>query len=164
MPGPPPLLIGVGNRHRHDDALGLEVAARLRPRVGDRARVVPFEGESTGLLDLWAGEPFVVLVDAVQSRGTAGRVHRIDGDLSPLLSEPVPSSTHGLGVGEAWRLGRSLGQLPERIVVFGVEGEDFTPGVGLSPAVARSLPALADAVEQELRRERSPARSESSHA
>jgi len=37
-----PLVIGVGNRHRRDDALGLEAAGRLQPRLAERARVVPY--------------------------------------------------------------------------------------------------------------------------
>ncbi|MGA8275085.1 MAG: hydrogenase maturation protease [Thermoplasmata archaeon] len=145
-----PLLIGVGNLHRHDDALGLEVADRAKERLGDRARVVPFDGESTGLLDLWTGAGLVVIVDAIRSHGTPGHLHRFEGDLTPLLAEPSTSSTHGLGVAEAWRLGRSLDQLPERLVVFGVEGEDFSPGIGLSPAVARSLGSLTDAIVAEV--------------
>ncbi len=144
------LVIGVGNRHRRDDALGLETAERVEARLRGRARVVPFDGESTGLLDLWSGAGLVVLVDALRSRGHPGRIHRFDGDLADLLSEEPTASTHALSVGEVWRLGASLGQLPERLVVFGVEGEQFAPGIGLSPAVARSMDALSDAVVAEV--------------
>ncbi|MGP8072512.1 MAG: hydrogenase maturation protease [Thermoplasmata archaeon] len=144
------LVIGVGNRHRRDDAVGLEAAARLGPRLGERARVVPFEGESTGLLELWKGVPLVVLVDAVPAQGQPGRIHRVEGRLAERLRGPTTSSTHGLSVGEVWQLGASLDQLPERLVVFAVEGEDFSPGVGLSPAVARSVDPVTDAVLHEV--------------
>jgi hydrogenase maturation protease len=144
------LVVGVGNRLRGDDAVGLETAARLAVRLRDRVRVVPFDGESTGLLDLWDGEALVVLVDALRSHGHPGRIHRFDGNLEDLLSEPPPSSTHALSVGEVWRLGASLGQLPDRLVVFGVEGEQFAPGTGLSPAVAGALEALTEAVAAEV--------------
>ena len=149
-PGPQPLVIGVGNRHRSDDAVGLEAAARVTPRLEGRARVVPFDGESTGLLDLWAGAGLVVLVDALRPQGTPGRIHRFDGNWAELLAEPPTSSTHALSVGEVWRLGASLGQLPDRLVIFGVEGEQFTPGIGLSPSVARSLDAVTEAVVAEV--------------
>jgi len=145
-----PLVVGVGNRHRHDDAVGLDAADRVRQQLGDRVRVVAFDGESTGLLDLWEGVGSVVLVDAVRTHLTPGRIHRFEGDLSPLLAEPATTSTHGLTVGEAWKLGRSLGQLPDRLVVFGVEGVDFSPGVGLSPAVARALGPLVGAIVTEV--------------
>ncbi len=153
MGAPRPLVIGVGNLHRHDDAVGLEVADQVRERLGDRVRVVSFSGESTGLLDVWSGASLVVVVDAIRSHGTPGQLHRFEGDLSPLLAENPTSSTHGLSVAEAWRLGRSLEQLPERLVVFGVEGEDFSPGIGLTPAVARSLGSLTGAVVAEVLRD-----------
>ncbi|MGA8664299.1 MAG: hydrogenase maturation protease [Thermoplasmata archaeon] len=145
-----PLVIGVGNRHRRDDALGLEAAARLGPRLADRARVVPFEGESTGLLELWDRVPLVVLVDAVPAQGHPGRIHRVEGDLVERLTGPTTTSTHGLSLGEAVRLGATLDQLPLRLVVFAVEAEDFSPGVGLTPAVARAVDPVSDAVLAEV--------------
>jgi hydrogenase maturation protease len=144
------MVIGVGNRHRHDDAVGLDVAARVASRLGDRARVVAFDGESTGLLDLWADAALVVLVDAVASGGPAGRVRRFEGDLGALPVGPPTSSTHGLGLAEVWRLGSALGQLPERAVLFGIEGQDFAPGIGLTPEVARSVDAVVGLVAAEL--------------
>jgi hydrogenase maturation protease len=153
MDPPRPLVIGVGNRHRHDDAVGLEAVEQVRKQLGERARVVPYDGESTGLLDLWAGVGFVILVDALSSRGAPGRIHRFEGDLTPLLDEPATTSTHGLSVGETWRLGQTLGQLPDRLVVLGVEGDDFSPGLGLSPAVARSLSPLGGAILAEVLRD-----------
>jgi hydrogenase maturation protease len=147
-------VIGVGNRHRGDDALGLETAERLEAPLRAHARVVPFDGESTGLLDLWTGAGLVVLVDALPSHGRPGRIHRFEENLADLLGEQPTSSTHALSVGEVWRLGATLGQLPERLVVFGVEGERFAPGIGLSPAVARSLEPLVAAVTEEVLRHR----------
>ena len=146
-----PLVLGIGNRHRRDDAVGLEVAAQLAGAVDPGVRVLPFEGASTDLLDLWSGVSFVILVDALAPRGTPGRVHRFEGDLAARLAGPSPSSTHGLSAGEVWSLGASLGQLPRRLVVFGVEGADFSPGVGLSPEVARAVGPLTESVLRELR-------------
>jgi hydrogenase maturation protease len=145
-----PVVLGIGNVHRHDDAVGLEVVERVGTELGERARIVRYDGESTGLLDLWAGLDLVVLVDAVASRGSPGRFHRFEGDLSRVLAEPPLSSTHGFSVGEAWRLGSALGQLPHRLVVFGIEGEDFTPGIGLSPGVRRALESVSGAIVAEV--------------
>jgi hydrogenase maturation protease len=58
---------------------------------------------------------------------------------------PATSSTHGIGLASVLRLSRAVGQAPERVVVVGVEGEDFGRGTGLSPAVDA---ALADAVRR----------------
>ena len=44
------------------------------------------------------------------------------------------SSTHALGLADAVELARSLGRLPQRVVVYGIEGAAFEFGNGLSAA------------------------------
>ena len=142
----PSLVIGVGNANRRDDGVGLAVASRLRTRPARPARIVEFEGEGTGLLDLWEDERFVVVVDAVRSGAEPGTIHRIDTS-GPFVFPSKPStSTHGLSVGEAVHLGRSLGRLPGQLVVYGVEGSEFTPGDELSPPVARSVDRVVESI------------------
>ena len=51
------------------------------------------------------------------------------------------SSTHALGLAEAIEIARSLGRLPTRVRVVGIEGARFDFGRGLSPEVE-------DAVEE----------------
>ncbi|MGP8110538.1 MAG: hydrogenase maturation protease [Thermoplasmata archaeon] len=142
----PSLVIGVGNANRRDDGVGLAVARRLRTRSARPARIVEFEGEGTGLLDLWEDERFVVVVDAVRSGAAPGTVHRIDTSGSFVFPSKPTSSTHGLSVGEAVHLGRSLGRLPGRLVVYGVEGSEFTPGDELSPPVARAVDRVVESI------------------
>ena len=48
-------VIGVGNRWRSDDAVGLDVVGRLRGTLPGRSRVVEREGEPTSLIDAWEG-------------------------------------------------------------------------------------------------------------
>ena len=136
------LIIGVGNAWRHDDAAGLEVA-RL---VGG----VAHEGECSPLVDLWSGLRSVVLVDACASGAEPGTVTRFSADDAPLPVRGMRSSTHAFGVPEAIELGRSLGRLPASVQVIAVEGLDFSPGPGLSPAVERAVASVAE----ELRAER----------
>ena len=55
-------------------------------------------------------------------------------------------STHGIGLAGVFRLARAVGAAPRRVVVVGIEGEDFAQGVGLSPAVEIALPDAVDKV------------------
>ena len=69
-------------------------------------------------------------------------------------SRPLPavfsrSSTHSFGVAEAVELARALGRLPARVVVFGIEGRDFTPGEGLSPDVDAAVDEVVRRVTEE---------------
>lgn len=131
-------VIGLGNEWRSDDGAGLEVARRLGG--------VELPGEPIGLVEALDGP--CVLVDAVSSGAAPGTVHRFELDGDPLPAALFgASSTHALGLAEAVELARSLGRLPERVVVVGIEGGSFDFGKGLTPRVA----AAVDHVTEELR-------------
>jgi hydrogenase maturation protease len=133
------LVIGIGNAARGDDAAGL-IAAR---RLGG----LEHEGDPVGLLDLWDGADCAVVIDAVSSGAAAGTVHRFDAAGAPLPAWSRSSaSTHAVGLAEAIELARTLGRLPPRLVVYGIEGERFEAGTQLTPAVAAAVEAVAAAV------------------
>ncbi len=66
------------------------------------------------------------------------------------LPAPGSASTHGLGIADAIALAQVVDRLPERLVLFTVEAADLGYGIGLSDAVAQSLPQLIQAVLAEL--------------
>ncbi|MFF7891939.1 hydrogenase maturation protease [Streptomyces sp. NPDC007907] len=151
------VVIGVGNEFRRDDGVGPVVAALLRERAEDRA-LVPntvvsvCDGDPARLIGLWEGARLAVVVDAAHAHpGAAGRIHRIELD-AERLGQASTTSSHGLGLGEAVDLARVLGRLPERLVVYAVEGSDASLGTGLTPAVAEAVEPLADSVEDEILR------------
>jgi hydrogenase maturation protease len=133
------VIVGLGNEWRGDDGVGPEVARRLGGTVLD--------GEPIGLVALLDGEASVVVVDAVASSAATGTIHRHDASAEPLPTALFGStSTHALGLAEAIELARSLGVLPARVLVLGIEGESFEFGKGLTPPVA----AAADHLVEEL--------------
>jgi hydrogenase maturation protease len=143
-------VIGVGNALRGDDAVGLAVAERLRGLVPEGVEVLEVEQEPTRLLDAWEGADLAVVVDAAQSGAEPGTVRRFDASGEGVPARVFRSSTHAFGVGDAVELGRALGRLPARVVVYGVEGADFTAGAPLSEAAAGAADEVAQAVLAEL--------------
>lgn len=129
------IVIGVGNAWRGDDAAGLEVARR----VGG----VRHAGDCTRLLDEWDADDDVLVIDAACSGAPAGTIHRFDAIRAALPAELLAASTHAFGVPDAVELARALGRLPRRLVVYGIEGERWRAGEGLSAAVSRAVDALA---------------------
>ena len=144
------VVIGVGNPYRRDDAAGLVVARRLRQEAPGHVTVMEQEGEPTALLEAWKGAHTVVLIDAVFSGAEAGTIHRLDAQTDAIPQELFRYSTHALTVAEAIELARALGQLPPKLVVYGIEGKDFRAGVGLSPEVEGRVAELAERVLREL--------------
>ena len=97
-----PLIIGVGNPFRGDDAAGLRVVEAL----GLSSTVLEHDGEPASLIALWDGHDEVVLIDAVTSGGEPGIVIEIDAATS-ILPAGLCNSTHALGPAEAIELART---------------------------------------------------------
>jgi hydrogenase maturation protease len=143
-------VIGVGNRWRSDDAVGLDVARALAGTLPDGVEVLEREGEPASLIDAWDGAESVWLADAISSGAAAGTLHRLDASRDKLPAELFRTSTHHLGLAEAVELARALGRLPRQLVVFGVEGAKFDVGDELTPEVRAASVRAAEAIREEV--------------
>jgi hydrogenase maturation protease len=143
-------VIGVGNAFRTDDGVGLAVARALVGTLPDGVEVLALEGEPTSLIDAWAGAADVWLVDAVSSGAQPGAVSRIDAATSGVPAAFARSSTHHFGLPEAIELARAVGRLPQRLIVYGIEGAGFGTGQTLSPEVEAAVEPVAAAIRAEV--------------
>jgi hydrogenase maturation protease len=143
-------IVGVGNRHRRDDGVGLVVAQRLRSEALPGVSIVESGGDAAELIDAWGGVSRVWVIDAVHSGAAPGTVVRVDAVGEALPAEAFQTSTHALGLAAAVELARALGQLPPSLVVFGIEGMDFGHGEGLSPEVAAAASEVVDRLRREI--------------
>ena len=140
-----PLIIGIGNEYRGDDAVGLIVARRLKECLADSVTVLEQSGDGAALMEAWQGAETVIIIDAVASGAAPGVIHRFDANTRPIPKSAFHCSTHAFGVAEAIELSRALGEFPRSLVVYGIEGKNFDAGVGLSPEVEK---ASCEAVRQ----------------
>jgi hydrogenase maturation protease len=145
-----PLVIGIGNAYRCDDALGILVARELGRRHPADVRVIEAGGEVAGLLESWKHQKSVAVVDAVGRGNSPGQVLRLDALREPLVPGQFHSSSHEFGLAEAVRLARNLSSLPASLIVYGIEGQAFETGIGLSDPVVKSLPELIRMIEEDL--------------
>jgi len=144
------IVIGVGNPYRRDDAAGLIVARHLREQSLRSCEVHELVGEGTSLMELWRGAQRVVVIDAVQSGAAPGTIHRLQANLHPFPAFVLRDSTHAFGLIEAIELSRALNQLPSSLVIYGIEGENFEAGTGLSKTVLDGVNHLVRDLRQEL--------------
>ncbi len=148
MTGPTPLVVvaGLGSEYRRDDGAGPLVAARAVEEAGTGRDVGPIT-DPLDLLGVWDGADLAVVVDAVRSGAVPGTVHVVELEGGGLPSgRSGTTSTHGIGLAGVVRLSRAVGAAPRRVVVVGIEGEDFGRGTGLSPAVEAALPGAVDRI------------------
>jgi hydrogenase maturation protease len=132
------VVIGVGNEYRHDDAVGIMIARHIKKEAPDSIRVVESDGEPTALMDAWEDADVVIICDATSSNAGAGTVYRFEVSQLRRLAMPrnmFNYSTHGFSVAETIELARALGKTPPRLIVYGIEGQHFSEGSGLTRMV-----------------------------
>lgn len=144
------LVIGVGNLYRRDDGAGLVIADRLKARQSPDIIVREENGEGASLMEMWQRATAVIIVDAVQSGGRAGTIHRFDAIRQRIPGHFFHYSTHAFGVAEAVELARALKHLPSRLVIYGIEGRDFRSGKGLSAPVKTAVKNAVSQILSEL--------------
>lgn len=150
MPGDT-LVIGIGNDFRRDDGVGLVVARDLRRHALAHVDCIEHDGEATGLLEAWNRTSHVVLVDAVRSGAPPGTILIGHGPDAALSTGRVWYSSHALGLSHAVMLAARLGRVPSALIVYGIEGEDFGFGQGLSATVERAAWEVVHRLVSELR-------------
>jgi hydrogenase maturation protease len=145
------LVIGLGNSYRSDDGVGEVIAGRLMEMLPEHVDVHSSIKDGLSLIHLWHEYDCVYLIDAVSSGRTPGKVYRFDA-----VTKPPPKnlfknySTHSIDILETIALAENLDSLPEKLIIYGVEGKDFSIGSGLSDEVLKSVCRVTDAIIKEL--------------
>lgn len=162
--------MGIGNAWASDDGIGPQIVDQLRSLYvdtqpdawgkngrGDKLNVAPAVTFKTmprpdvSLLDSFSGSDVLIVVDAVVGNTPPGTIHRQiwqPGLLDPRGVERA--SSHGFGVREVLDLAEKLGQLPNQVILWGIEVASTEPGQGLSPNVEAALPNIVDQLLTEL--------------
>ena len=147
------LVAGVGNVLLGDEGIGVHAVRELMAQ-GPPGGVDAIDA-GTALGDLLGELPryrALILVDAVHGGGRAGDLYRFEiRSRDDLASAAAPVSLHEFGVAEALDQARTLGLLPPRVVLLGMEPARLEPGMELSPACARALPELLRRIRAEAR-------------
>ncbi|MCC2113379.1 MAG: hydrogenase maturation protease [Hyphomicrobiales bacterium] len=133
-------IIGFGNPFRGDDAAGPIAAGRLQA-LGFDALII--DGDGTELIAAWEGYDAVIILDAMRSGAAPGTVRRIDANAERLSSGVFHYSSHAFGLAEAIESARALGLLPQSLVIYGIEGADFSLGAPLHPEVEAAAAGIA---------------------
>ncbi|MBT9544064.1 MAG: hydrogenase maturation protease [Candidatus Sericytochromatia bacterium] len=138
----PLLVLGIGNGFRKDDGLGPAIIKLLQRSDLQGVELQTQSGEGSSLMAAWQGHEQVVLVDAVCSGALPGTVFELEASEQVIPSRFFHYSTHAFSVAEAIEMAKALGELPQALTLFGIEGADFGSGTGLSPIVTAALPEL----------------------
>jgi hydrogenase maturation protease len=147
------LILGLGNPLRGDDGVGAAVVAALQER--DLPSSVTVEDVGTPGLELvllWQGYHRVLIVDAAEMRLEPGtwRRFRLEEAALPFADVSLQGTLHGVGLAESLALAQALDMLPPEMVIFGVQPAHSGWSASLSKVVRTAVPALCDAISNEV--------------
>jgi hydrogenase maturation protease len=133
------LLVGIGNEYRSDDGAGIVTARTVREKKIPAVFVKEEFGEGTSLMDAWQGFRNIIMVDAVSSGAEPGKIFRINAKKENIPADLFHNSTHKFGIAEAVRLAKVMNALPDTLMIYGIEGKDFSAGTELSSGVQEAV-------------------------
>lgn len=153
-------IIGIGNLFRGDDAAGLLAARKVGERLPDSVRVIESNGDLTMLLDCFRQHESVYIIDAVcvpgstpgrpRGRRQISKIHDFDGRSQAPAQAEFLASSHAFGVLQAIALARTLGTLPRRLRVLGIEGCEFGMQEGVSRPTSKAIEKVVAIVVTEV--------------
>jgi hydrogenase maturation protease len=144
------LIIGLGSDLRGDDSVGLIIARRLHGLVQPGIKVIEYLGDGLSLITAWQDADVVIVVDAVKSGAAPGTIHRFDALSATLQTQLSTTTSHAFGLGEAIELAHQLDQLPQSLVIYGIEGKSFDLGTELSAEVEQAAEEVVTQLLQEI--------------
>lgn len=149
----PVLVLGIGNILLRDEGIGPRVAQLLQAAALP-AGVEVCDGGTAGfnLIDVLAGRRKVIVIDALDAGHAPGSIVRLTPQ--DLTRQDRPNlSLHDLGLLEALDMAQQLGEAPQEVVIFGIQPQDLSCGLDLSPTIRACVPELVNLVLAELKGE-----------
>jgi hydrogenase maturation protease len=146
------LVIGIGNPYRSDDGVGPLIADQVMATLPEQVDVRSGIKDGFSLIHLWQEYDHVYLIDAVSSGQIPGKFYRFNASTGPLPRNFFTSySTHAIDIPDTIALAGKLQMLPKKLIIYGVEGKDFTIGQGLSEEVRKAVAAVTVCIIRDLR-------------
>jgi hydrogenase maturation protease len=135
------VVLGLGNLLNRDEGLGVEALKRLDTQLGEQSQVELLDGGVLGLNLLMIVEEcsHLLILDAVNVGKPAGTVVELRKDQIPLYAG-VKLSQHQVTFQEVLGLANIRGYLPEHLHLVGIQPEDLSIGLELSPTIEHALP------------------------
>lgn len=155
MFAPPPtevVIVGCGNLLRGDDAAGPILVRKLADR-GLPSGIRLIDGGTAGMDVAFAmrGARRAIVIDASALGVDAGTIHRVPGEELVDLTPPQ-GNLHSFRWDQALGFAQWLlkEDYPQEVTVWLIEGESFTVGEPLTPAVEAAVDRVADLIVAEL--------------
>lgn len=146
------LVLGIGNVLMMDDSIGVRAVNELQRRFRLSGEVDVLDGGTSGigLLSYIRNRECLIIIDALKCGQSPGTIVRVEGaDVPARFVTRI--SPHQLGISDLLAVASLKGELPDKIVLFGVEPGRVELGLGLSEEVEANFERLIEVIVSELR-------------
>jgi hydrogenase maturation protease len=150
------LIVGIGNIIMMDEGIGVYAIRELEKlNLPSTVTILDAGTDVFKIMSCEQNFDMVIIVDAVQKKDIPGTIHRMS--LDEIETEPTQNNLHQISFVEALGLMKlsSSNIKNAKVILYGIEPETITFGVGLSPMVQRSLNLLIDIILNEIENARS---------
>ncbi len=143
-------MLGAGNWLLSDEGFGVHVIKELERRYRPRRDVTLYDAGTAGiaLAPVIEEHTHLIVVDAVEAKGTAGSLLLFQGRRIWDRLSPSFRSSHQVGLLEVISICELRGWRPRAAAFLGVIPESTAPGVELSPAGEKALEGAVEQVER----------------
>lgn len=137
------VVMGLGNTLNRDEGLGVQALKLLDAQLGAQDDFELLDGGVLGLNLLMIVEEcsHLLILDAVNVGKPAGTVVELTKEQIPLYAG-VKLSQHQITFQEVLGLANIRGFLPEHLHLVGIQPEDISIGLELSPIIEKALPEV----------------------
>jgi hydrogenase maturation protease len=137
------VVMGLGNTLNRDEGLGVQALKLLDAQLGAQSDFELLDGGVLGLNLLMIVEEcsHLLILDAVNIGESAGTVVELTKEQIPLYAG-VKLSQHQITFQEVLGLANIRGYLPQYLHLVGIQPEDISIGVELSPIIEKGLPEV----------------------
>lgn len=141
------VILGLGNELLGDEGVGVHAARLLQlEELPDNTQVIEVGTAILDALSVFENADRIIVIDAMKDSMPPGTIYKTTIDQCG--GSQCIASMHGFDIFRTMSLaGRR--ESPE-VVVFGIEPEEITWSMELSPGIAESLTPLIDAVKKEI--------------
>ncbi len=145
-------IMAVGNSFYGDDGVGAAVLDRIREAgVFPGAELFDAHTDALSLLDHLSDGELNVIIDAADMGLAPGDVAWFSPAEVDLKIRSDHLSMHGFGLAETFAMAASLGRMPRRTLVVGVQPERIEINRGLSRSVAAAVPRVISIIQAEVK-------------
>ncbi len=149
------LVLGIGNNIKKDDAIGLKIVEKIKPKIRTKTAEIDFKTSISGrilLIDEIEGYDKVFLIDSIKTdNGEIGDWYSLNPE--DIEKESGFFASHNINLGMMKEIGETMGQNMPQIKIIAIEVENpFEFGENLTKKVKNQLKPLTEEIAEHIQK------------